>query len=80
MSIGNEYPNEPFPRWRHQRTLLACESKRVTLAYQEASLNVDHRDATMSRGTRVSMAGVSLAWSGSTRGQYLRFCQQKGSV
>jgi hypothetical protein len=56
MSIGNEYPNEPFTRCRHQRTRLPSESKPVTLTYQEARLEVDHKDATMSRGTRVSMA------------------------
>jgi hypothetical protein len=61
MSTGNEYPNEPFTRWQRQRTRLASESKPVTLTTQEARLEMDHKDATMSRGTRVSMAVVSLS-------------------
>jgi hypothetical protein len=61
MSIGNEYPNEPFPRWRHQRTRLASESKPVTLRYEEARLEVDHQDVTKSRGARASIAVVSTS-------------------
>jgi hypothetical protein len=42
MSTRNEYPNEPFTRWRQHRTRLASASKQVTLTYEEARVEVDH--------------------------------------